>query len=181
MEDEPEAVALPPLDNLTKSFYFYFFASFCKLSHFKTASLYVAQVCLSYVDPVADNANREEKFCMLTRGRSGTRHVRSRENHPRKLTALHVIASQASQLLAASTVVKVRPHPDLSSTHKRKQTHTGAVPRDRIRALAPHISRPRRSARSPPKELPHLRFFLQFYAFILFILFATVRRIFFFV
>lgn len=44
----------------------------------------------------------------------------------------------------ARTVVEVRPHPDLSSTHKRKQTHADAVTRDRMRTLAPPISRPRR-------------------------------------
>lgn len=79
---------------------------------------------------------------------------------------LHVVARPASRLLTASTVVKVRSHPDLSSTHKRKQTHThtAAVTRDRIRArthtLRAHLSLSHSLSPADPflsqhKELPH--------------------------
>lgn len=88
--------------------------------------------------------------------RSGTERSRCKGNRTRMMVTvlLHVVARPASRLLAASTVVKVRSHPDLSSTHKRKQTHThtAAVTRDRIRARththSERISRSRIPSRS---------------------------------
>lgn len=137
-------MALPPWGHFLKSLDLVHFISYLGGIYFKAASLHVAQVCLSYVGPVADIADREERPCALP--------AEEAERQPRRRRRC-VLLRAGHPTPRARTVVEVRPHPDLSSTHKRKQTHADAVTRDRMRALAPPISRPRRPpARSPAAQ-----------------------------